>query len=158
MDRKYPTHIVAAGAFVTNAQGQVLMIKSPRYGDWEFPGGQVEESETIPHALEREVFEETGIVVRLKSLVGIYSNTRKPSILNLDFACEYISGEPTPSVESSQVEWVDREEALNRVQRQAIHGRLKNMLEFNGEITYRAYFVDPNRIDLNYQQLEDRKV
>jgi hypothetical protein len=32
------------------------------------------------------------------------------------------------------------------------------MLEFNGEITYRAYFVDPDRIDLNYQELEDRKI
>ena len=158
MDKKYPTHIVAAGAFVTNALGQVLMIKSPRYGDWEFPGGQVEESETIPYALEREVLEETGIVVRLKSLVGIYSNTRRPSIVNLDFICEYISGEPQTSAESSLVEWVDREEVLNRVQRKAIYGRLKNMLEFNGEITYRAYFVDPNRVDLNYQQLEDRKI
>ena len=151
-------HIVAAGAFVTNAQGQILMIKSPRYGDWEFPGGQVEESETIPHALEREVFEETGIVVLLKSLVGIYSNTRKPSIVNLDFICEYVSGEPRTSAESSQVEWVDREEALKRVKRKAIHGRLRNMLKFNGEITYRAYFVDPIKIDFNYQELEDRKI
>ena len=158
MDKKFPTHIVAAGAFVTNSQGQVLMIKSPRYGDWEFPGGQVEESETIPHALEREVFEETGIVVHLGSLVGIYSNTRKPSIVNLDFICDYISGEPRTSAESSQVEWVNREEALSRVQRKAIYGRLKNMLEFNGEITYRAYIVDPNRIDITYEELEDRKI
>ena len=104
------------------------------------------------------MFEETGIVVQLISLVGIYSNTRKPSIVNLDFICEYVSGEPRTSSESMQVEWVDREEALNRVQRKAIYGRLKNMLEFSGEITYRAYFVDPNRIDLNYRELEDRKV
>ena len=158
MNKQYPTHIVAAGAFVSNTLGQVLMIKSPRYGDWEFPGGQVEESETIPHALEREVFEETGVVVRLGSLVGIYSNTRKPSIVNLDFICEYVSGEPRTSAESSQVEWVNREEALSRVQRKAIYGRLKNMLEFTGKITYRAYFVDPNRIDLNYEELEDRKI
>ena len=60
------------------------MVKSPRYGDWEFPGGQVEESETIPHAVKREVLEEIGKSVRVKSLVGIYSNTRKPSIVNLD--------------------------------------------------------------------------
>ena len=151
-------HIVAAGGLVTNSEGQVLLIKSPRYDDWEFPGGQVEESETIPHALEREVFEETGIVVRVKSLVGIYSNTRKPSILNLDFICEYISGEPATSAESTQVEWVDRDEALSRVKREAIYKRLKNMLDFSGEVTYRAYFVDPNRIDLNYKELEDRKI
>src|SRR5262245_48152434 len=111
MINKYPTHIVATGGFVANSQGQVLLIKSPRYGDWEFPGGQVEEGETIPHALEREVFEETGIVIRVKSLVGIYSNTRKPSIVNIDFICEYISGEPKTSVESIEVKWIDREEA-----------------------------------------------
>jgi ADP-ribose pyrophosphatase YjhB (NUDIX family) len=95
MANNYPMHIVAAGGLVTNLQGQVLLIKSPRYGDWEFPGGQVEEGETIPHALEREVFEETGIMVRVKSLVGIYSNLRKPSIVNMDFSCEYVSGELT---------------------------------------------------------------
>src|SRR5215216_2376098 len=158
MINNYPTHIVATGGFVTNPQGQVPLLKSPRYGDWEFPGGQVEESETIPHALEREVFEETGIVVQVKSLVGIYSNTRKPSIVNLDFICEYVSGVPKISVESTAVEWVDREEALSRVKREAIYKRLKNMLEFSGEITYRAYFVDPTRLDLNYQELEDRKI
>jgi 8-oxo-dGTP diphosphatase len=154
----YPMHIVAAGGLVMNSQGQVLLIKSPRYGDWEFPGGQVEEGETIPHALEREVFEETGIFVQVKSLVGIYSNTRKPSIVNLDFICEYVSGEPKISIESTAVEWVDREEALSHVKREAIYKRLKNMLEFSGEITYRAYFVDPTRLDLNYQELEDRKI
>jgi 8-oxo-dGTP diphosphatase len=153
-----PMHIVAAGGLVTNAHGQILLIKSPRYGDWEFPGGQVEEGETIPRALAREIFEETGIVVRVKSLVGIYSNTRKPSIVNLDFICEYISGEPLTSAESTEVEWMDREEALSRVKRIAIYKRLKNMLEFSGEVTYRAYFVDPNRVDLNYQELEDRKI
>jgi len=53
---------------------------------------------------------------------------------------------------------VDRDEVLSRVQRQAIYGRLRNKLEFKGEITYRAYFVDPNRTDLSYQELEDRKI
>lgn len=153
-----PMHIVATGGFVTNSEGQVLLIKSPRYGDWEFPGGQVEEGETIPHALEREVFEETGIVIRIKSLVGIYSNTRKPSIVNIDFTCEYLSGEPQTSAESTQVAWVDREEALARVKREVIYKRLKNMLEFSGKITYQAYFVDPNRSDLKYKELEERKI
>jgi 8-oxo-dGTP diphosphatase len=158
MTNNYPMHIVAAGGFVTNSQGQVLLIKSPRYDDWEFPGEQVEESETIPHALEREVFEETGIVVRVKSLVGIYSNTRKPSIVNMDFICEYVSGEPLTSAESMEVEWVDQDKALSFVKREAIYKRLKNMLEFSGDITYRAYFVDPNRSDLNYSEIEERKI
>jgi len=151
-------HIVAVAALVTNSQGQVLMLKSPRYQDWEFPGGQVEESETLTQALEREVFEETGIIVKPISLVGVYSNTRIPSILVLDFLCQYVSGEPRTSLESTQVEWMDRDDALSRVERIVIRKRLKTMLEFSGEITYRAYFVDPNQIDIGYKELEDRKI
>ena len=157
-DHNHPMHIVAAGALVKNTQGQVLLIKSPRYEDWEFPGGQVEEGETITNALEREVFEETGIVVHVKSLVGIYSNTRKPPIVNMDFICEYVSGEPKTSPESTQVEWVSGEEALARVKREVIYRRLRNLMEFSGEVSYRAYVVDPNRTDANYRELEDRKI
>ena len=150
-------HIVAVGALVINTQGQILLIKSPRYADWELPGGQVEEGETIPQALKREVLEEAGIVVEVKSLVGIYSNIRKPSIVNMDFICEYISGELKRSVESTEVEWVKPEEALSRVKREVIYKRLRSMLEFKGQIMYRAYFVDASRFDRNYVELEERK-
>lgn len=155
---KHPMHIVAVGGFVTNSKSQVLMLKSPRYQDWEFPGGQVEEGESLPHALEREVLEETGIVVRAKSLIGIYSNVRKPSLVNMDFLCEYISGEPKTSEESLSVEWVDRDKALGLVKRDAINKRLKAMLEFTGAITYRVYKVDPMRADMPYEEYEDRRI
>ncbi|MFN8434306.1 MAG: NUDIX domain-containing protein [Anaerolineales bacterium] len=156
--RKYPVHIVAAGGFVINYENQVLLLKSPRYGDWEFPGGQIEEGETIPQGLEREVFEETGIVVKTKSLIGIYSNIGNPPIVNMDFLCEYVSGEPKISNESVEVKWVNRGEALNLVERKAINARLKNMLEFSGEVNYLAYKVNPNIKDLNYQEFENRKI
>ena len=156
--RKHPVHIVAAGGFVVNSENQVLLLKSPRYGDWEFPGGQIEEGETIPQGLEREVYEETGVVVKTKSLIGIYSNIGKPPIVNMDFLCEYVSGDPKTSNESVEVKWVNREEALNLVERKAIQARLKNMLEFSGEVNYLAYVVNPNIKDLSYKEFENRKI
>ncbi|MCB9110039.1 MAG: NUDIX domain-containing protein [Anaerolineales bacterium] len=155
---KYPVHIVAAGGFVLNDAGQVLLLKSPRYGDWEFPGGQIEEGETIPKGLEREVLEETGIVVKITSLIGIYSNIGNPPIVNMDFLCEYVSGEPRTSDESIEVKWVNLEDALNLVERKAIRTRLKNMLEFSGEVNYLAYVVNPSNKDLTYQEFENRKI
>jgi len=157
-EKHYPVHIVSVGGFVENTLGQVLLIESPRYDDWEFPGGQVEEGETLTDALEREVLEETGIIIKVRSLVGIYSNTGKPSIVNIDFICEYVSGNPATSEESLRVEWVDRDKFLTRIKRDAIYGRMKNMLEFSGEITYRAYFVDPNRVDMTFKELMDRNI
>lgn len=51
-------------------------MKSERRG-WEFPGGQVEVGESLPQAIKREVLEESGAIVEVEGIVGIYSNTSK---------------------------------------------------------------------------------
>lgn len=38
-----PVHIVAAGGFVENENGEILLVKIRRDGQWVFPGGQIEE-------------------------------------------------------------------------------------------------------------------
>ena len=58
------THFVSVAGLVTNDNGEVLLIKSPRRG-WEYPGGMVEPGETLQDALLREVKEEAGIDVEI---------------------------------------------------------------------------------------------
>ncbi len=151
-----PRHIVAVAGLVTNAQGHVLMLRNPRR-DWEFPGGQVEEGETLTDALRREVFEETGVQVDVGRLVGVYSNT-KSHIVMFDFVCEYIEGEPRTSAESLEVAWVARDEALGRIIRPAIRERMRDMLEFSGQVVYRAYSFDANEVHTEYTVHEERTI
>ncbi|MBK1813241.1 NUDIX domain-containing protein [Clostridium sp. YIM B02505] len=116
-----PTHIVASGGVVTNEKEEVLLIRNPRKG-WEYPGGIIESGETVPQGLIREIKEETGVVVEIINVIGIYSNTKKkkgyngveevPTIVNIDFVCKYISGELRTSDESVEVKWFSKEEAL----------------------------------------------
>jgi len=155
MERTYPRHIVAVAGLVRNSAGQILMLQSPRR-DWEFPGGQVEEGETLTHALEREIMEETGVTATIIALVGLYSNLRQPPIVLVDFLCEYVSGEPRPSDESLHVAWLEPREALARVTRPSIHGRLEKMLAFSGAVTYCAYQANAFSVDAPYVVFEDR--
>lgn len=156
-EQKSPVHIMAVAGLVANAHGQVLMLQSPR-GDWEFPGGQVETGETLIQALEREILEETGAVATVKSLVGLYSNLHASPILMADFICEYISGQLRESPESLKVEWVDKADVLFRISRPSIRGGMKKMLEFSGQITYRAYRVDAYDVNAPYEIYEDRLI
>ena len=73
---EFPMHIVAAGALVTNERGEVLLVKNP-YRGWEFPGGQIENGEDLIEGVTREVFEESGIIIKVDNLVGVYSNTNR---------------------------------------------------------------------------------
>jgi 8-oxo-dGTP pyrophosphatase MutT (NUDIX family) len=152
-----PQHIVAVGGLVLNADQHVLLLQSAR-GDWEFPGGQVEEGETLPQALVREVLDETGFNISVAALVGVHSNLRLPPSVNFDFICRLLGGQARLSAESLQVAWVPPELALARIARPVIRERLRLMLAFTGRVVYRAYTVEPNQIDANYTLHEERYV
>ena len=60
------------GAFGILRQGtKVLVQRHPKIKSFGLPGGGVRINESIPHALEREYFEETGIEVKTGKLLGI---------------------------------------------------------------------------------------
>jgi 8-oxo-dGTP diphosphatase len=143
-----PTHILAVTALIRNDLGEVLMICNPNRG-WEIPGGQVEEGESIYHALKREILEETGVNVKVGPLAGLYTNVKHPLFI-LAFLGEFKSGDLITTEESLQTEWVQPESVLMRVTHPAIYGRVKDLLSFNDRILYRIYHTDP------YQVLEER--
>lgn len=93
MANEYPKHIIAVSAYVTNEKGEALLVKTHWRSDtWEAPGGQVEVGEPLDVALSREIFEETGIIVRPLGVTGVYYNVTK-HILSVVFKAAYISGE-----------------------------------------------------------------
>ena len=80
---QYPRSSVTADAVLfAEKEGQmyVLLIQrgnEPYKGYWAFPGGFLEMDETVAHCAERELEEETGIVLTGMQLVGIYSDVER---------------------------------------------------------------------------------
>ena len=141
----HPKHIVAVSGLISHADGQVLLIRSPRRG-WEFPGGQVEEGENLIEALQREIQEEAGVTTSVGALVGVYSNVKSPTKLMFGFLGDYVCGELRTSDESLETEWVARDSVLQRISNPAIYDRMKDMLDFSGRVIYRVYTNNPYQV------------
>ncbi|CAD5234941.1 unnamed protein product [Bursaphelenchus xylophilus] len=67
----YPFTTLGVGGVVINKKGEILLMKEKRgsYLGWKFPGGMADPNESIPAAVEREVFEETGVKAKFSNVL-----------------------------------------------------------------------------------------
>jgi 8-oxo-dGTP pyrophosphatase MutT (NUDIX family) len=61
-------------AVVRDEAGQVLLSRRLNSGDREIPGGKVEGGESVVDAVNREVEEETGVLITVIGVSGIYTD------------------------------------------------------------------------------------
>jgi len=76
----YHNPVPAAGAIIVE-QGKVLLVKRahpPRVGDWCLPAGFMEWSEHPSATAVREVDEETGLNIKIKSFFDVYVGNDDP--------------------------------------------------------------------------------
>jgi 8-oxo-dGTP pyrophosphatase MutT (NUDIX family) len=101
---------LGCSAAIFDEQGRIFLTRRTDNGQWCLPGGRMESGESVTEACEREVWEETGLRVRVTRLVGIYSHPdqlvvyadgNKAHVVALHFEAEIVSGEPTLSNETT---------------------------------------------------------
>ncbi|MDO9104605.1 MAG: NUDIX domain-containing protein [Methylovulum sp.] len=70
----YPVPMIGVAGIVFNNQQQVLLIRRnqrPAAGLWSVPGGKLEAGETLVDACRREIQEETGLNVDVKTITAV---------------------------------------------------------------------------------------
>lgn len=119
-NKTYPEPV--AGVLIYNEKGDVLLIKSPKWGDlWNLPGGHVELGEAMIEGAKREIKEETGLEIDNIEFLGcqdvIYPKEfyKKKHFIALDFVARLTSGEVKKSDENLEYVWVKPEEALGKL-------------------------------------------
>jgi ADP-ribose pyrophosphatase len=100
--------------------GNVLLVRRgrpPAKGQWAIPGGNVKLGETLQQAAEREILEETGIVIRARDPVYTFDAIVRDEdgavqfhYVIVDLAADYIDGSPRPGDDADEVRWLDAQD------------------------------------------------
>lgn len=116
-EQRYPEPTV--GGLVVNRKGEVLLLKSHKWGGrYVLPGGHIELGETMEQALVREIKEETGLDIHdpehLLTQEYVYGENfwKKRHFIFFDYVCQTDATQVTLNHEAEEYVWVLPEESL----------------------------------------------
>jgi len=112
--------VIRAAGGVVVADGKVAIVHRPKYDDWSFPKGKLNEGETFEEAALREVEEETGLTCALGEFLGevqYHLESGDHKVVRF-WKMRVVSGsidDREPTREVDQIEWVEFDTAPDRL-------------------------------------------
>ena len=111
--------IVGVGAVVFH-EDRVLLVKRakpPNENQWAIPGGKIRFGETLQHAAEREVMEETGVRIQAGKPIHAFDLIQCEDderagwhYVVIDLAAVYLSGYPVARDDATEARWFSQQE------------------------------------------------
>ena len=112
--------LVVAGGFLVHNNRYLLLKRHPEksYGHhWNLPAGKVEHNEDPQYGAQREIHEETGIMIPLENLTPVHVFYIRRGPLFIQFHVYHAFFDVAPDInlkmdENTEASWVCHEEAL----------------------------------------------
>ncbi len=109
---------------------KILLVKERSDELWTLPGGWVDVNESPSEAVCKEIYEESGFKTKAIKLMALFDKNKHahpiqlPHIYKVFFICELVGGEKRPSIETSEIEFFEKDKlpdlSLSRVTKSQI--------------------------------------
>ena len=128
-------HLAVKG-IIRRKNRKILVLKRSDEDDhkpnvWETVGGGMDRAETPQEALQREVFEETGLTVNIGQPFNVFTFKKDTGEfkVGITFLCDYVSGDVTLSHEHSDFRWIDPREFAKMESVPSLHAEIARYAE-----------------------------
>jgi ADP-ribose pyrophosphatase YjhB (NUDIX family) len=96
---------------------KILLVREKEDGKWSLPGGWADQNETPSESIEREIFEESGLIVEAKKIIAVYDRSKQGhvppfpyNVYKILFQCDFIGGKIKHSIETDGVDFFSENE------------------------------------------------
>jgi 8-oxo-dGTP pyrophosphatase MutT (NUDIX family) len=130
--------VASTAAVIFDSTGErVLIVRRSDNRLWCLPGGAMDAGESIAEACAREVLEETGLVVEVGHLIGVYSNPdfiiefddgNRVQAMTFSFQCRYVSGVLSCDKESTDIGYFSSDEIAHMAFYELNRSRIQDAL------------------------------
>ena len=137
---EYPNSPQIAVGAVVFRENRVLLVKRnqpPEKGLWAIPGGRLELGETLKEAAEREVREETGVIIQAGNPVYTFDLIERDDqgrirfhYVIVDLLADYITGDPHPTSDACEARWIGPRELDELPVTKSTRAFLKEKIKF----------------------------
>jgi 8-oxo-dGTP pyrophosphatase MutT (NUDIX family) len=119
--RKGRLRLGCSAVLFTKDRQAILLTRRADNGQWCLPGGMIEPGESVSETCQREVLEETGLLVNVVRLTGVYSNSNrltvypdgnKAQVIVLNFEVEQVGGDLCLSDETTDARYFPVADAM----------------------------------------------
>lgn len=109
-------------AVIVDDNNNIFIAQTPKLKNgWTIPGGHVEFSENLEAAIVREVFEETGLRIKVEKLINICESIDKKNgfhMVSFHFFCRLLSKKEKIILDKRELissDWVNCKKALRLI-------------------------------------------
>ena len=103
--------------FIVNGDKEILILRRGkqhyvRPGEWDLPGGRIDEQEDPNLSLLREIKEEIKLIFNNPKVIFVSTETEPAYILTFFYKLEYTGGPIELSSEHTEYDWIDKDEFM----------------------------------------------
>ncbi len=138
---------------IINKENSKILVQE-RIKDWQgiaFPGGKIELGESIIPSVKREIFEETGLILKAVEICGIkdwYDKTKNERHLIFLFIATDYEGELISKTDEGRVYWINE----NEIKKEKLADDFDKLLEiFNNKHLNELVYVENSKNNFEWE-------
>lgn len=125
---------------IFDERNRVLLCHRRDMNLWNLPGGKINVGEIPTEAVIREVKEETGLVVKVERLVGVYRKSCDPTDMVFSFVCSITDGRIIQTEEADEIQFFNNKDLPENT----IPNQVERIIDATKNLPYPIITRQPN--------------